>query len=105
MDSRLARGNLFEVAAPASGEQFDVLARFGATEIERISSSATSDGEWYEQAHDEWVVLLRGSARLEVEGQILELAAGDYLSLPACTRHRVIETSSGAVWLAAHVGR
>lgn len=92
MDSRLARGNLFEAAAPGSGEQFDVLARFGAAEVERILSSATPDGRWYQQAHDEWVVLLRGSARLEVEGQALELAAGDYLSLPAYTRHRVIET-------------
>jgi cupin 2 domain-containing protein len=105
MDSRLARGNLFEAAAPASGERFDVLARFGAAEIERILSSAVPDGGWYEQAHDEWVVLLRGNARLEVDGQILELGAGDYLSLPAYTRHRVIETSSGAVWLAVHVGR
>jgi cupin 2 domain-containing protein len=96
---------LFAVAQPASGEQFDVLARFGVAEIERIVSSATPDGGWYEPTHDEWVVLLRGSARLEVDGQILDLVGGDYLSLPAYTRHRVIETSAGAVWLAVHVGR
>lgn len=105
MDSRLLRGHLFAAAVPASGEQFDVLARFGAAEIERIVSSDAPDGGWYEQAHDEWVVLVRGTARLEVEGETIELGAGDYLSLPAKTRHRMIETSSGAVWLAVHVGR
>lgn len=105
MDSRFVRGRLFEAEVPASGERFDVLARFGAAEVERIVSSADPDGGWYEQAHDEWVVLLRGNARLEVEGEIIDLSAGDYLSLPAKTRHRVIGTSSGAVWLAVHVGR
>ena len=105
MDSRLARGHVFAADVPASGERFEVLARFGPAEIERIVSSDAPDGGWYEQAHDEWVVLVRGTARIEVEAETLELNAGDYLSLPAKTRHRVLETSSGAVWIAVHVGR
>jgi cupin 2 domain-containing protein len=105
MNSRIVRGNLFAAATPATGEQFDVLERFRSAEIERIVSSAEPESGVYEQPHDEWVALLRGTARLEVEGEMIELNAGDYLSLPAFTRHRVAETSAGAIWLAVHVGR
>jgi cupin 2 domain-containing protein len=105
MNPRIVRGNLFACAAPAKGEQFEVLERFGSAEVERIVSSGEPATGVYEQAHDEWVALLRGTARLEVEGEIIELGAGDYLSLPAFTRHRVAETSPGAIWLAVHVGR
>jgi hypothetical protein len=33
---------------------------------------------------------------------ITGVAAGDYILLPAHTRHRVLETSAGALWLALH---
>lgn len=104
MPPELRRGNLFSVNAPATGERFDTLIRFGSTAVERIVSSAEPASETYDQTQDEWVALLSGSARLEVEGEILELAAGDYLSLPAHVRHRVLTTSAGAIWLAVHVG-
>ena len=51
-------------------------------------------GFWYDQAQEEWVVLLRGSASLVfAEGDsvngTLDLVAGDCLTIPAHRKHRV----------------
>ncbi len=102
--SDVARGNLFDGAdPPASGEAFEALLRQGGALVERIVSSATPDTSPYVQDHDEWVVLLRGEATLEVEGELLELRPGDQVHLPARTRHIVRRTSDGALWLAVHL--
>jgi catechol 2,3-dioxygenase-like lactoylglutathione lyase family enzyme len=101
----IARGNLFTGDIPADGEHCEALARLRQTTIERIVSSARPLPELYDQARDEWVLLVRGTASLEVAGQPVELAAGDYLLLPAHTPHRVLATSDGALWLAVHVER
>jgi cupin 2 domain-containing protein len=98
--------NLFTDATPpesGEGERFTHLHKAPGVTIERIVSSLRPDGAEYDQAHDEWVVLLRGEAVLEVEGQARALVAGDYLLLPAHTKHRVQRTSDGALWLAVHL--
>lgn len=96
--------NLWDDAEPPrEGETFTELALLDGTKIERIVSSEVLGATDYDSDHDEWVVLLRGRARLEVAGQCFELRAGDYVLLPARTRHRVLETSRGALWLAVHV--
>ena len=100
---RRVSDNLFDGAAPATGEHFEVLAQFGGTTIERIVSSAEPATEPYLQSHDEWVTLVRGSAELEIAGQRYRLGPGDHVNLPANTPHRVLSTSPGAVWLAVHV--
>src|SRR5215831_11218003 len=65
----LAVRNLYATPpAPPSGELFERLAEMGTTVVERITSSAHPDGEVYVQEQDEWVVLLRGEATLEVDG-------------------------------------
>jgi glyoxylase I family protein len=99
----VTRGNLFDVATPAHGEQFEALAKLRGTTIERIVSSAVPGLDPYDQVQDEWVVLVRGHAQLEVRGQTLDLSAGDFLLIPAHTPHRVRSTSAGALWLAVHV--
>lgn len=99
----LQRGNLFAGDAPAKGERFEKLAALRNVTIERILSSASPDLALYDQRQDEWVVLLRGQATLEVAGETLELTAGDYVLLPAHMQHRVLATSAGALWLAVHV--
>jgi cupin 2 domain-containing protein len=92
-----------ELAAPAVGERTEVLAAAGGARVERIVSSARPDPGEYDQDHDEWVLLVEGRATLEVAGATVELASGDYLLLPARTRHRVLETSAGTTWLAVHL--
>lgn len=97
-------GNLFDDdAAPPEGERFDVLQRIGPVVIERIVSSASPEPDTYVQAQDEWVVLLRGSAVVEIAGEALSLAPGEHVFIPARTPHVGRETSVGALWLAVHV--
>jgi cupin 2 domain-containing protein len=74
--------------------------------LEHIVSNgaASPPGFWYDQDKPEWVALLRGHATLEFEDGRLRLEPGDSLLIPAHARHRVVDTSSDAVWLALHVG-
>ena len=99
----MTSGNLFTNAAPPpEGERFTILHQSVGLTIERIvSSRAPASGE-YDQPHDEWVLLLGGEAELEVAGERRSLVAGDYVHLPAHTKHRVLRTSEGALWLAVH---
>jgi len=108
-----AKGNLFEHLAgsrrPLEKEQLDTLCRSEGVRLERIVSwgHATPQGEWYDQEWSEWVVLLKGHAKLRFEDdpESLELHPGDYLLIPAHHRHRVEWTDPGepSVWLALHI--
>ena len=71
--------------------------------IEEIVSSALPDSCEYRQPYDEWVVVLEGSAKLDVDSDVVTLAGGEWVLIPAHTRHRVLETTAGTHWLAVHV--
>ena len=64
------------------------------------------EGEWFDQAESEWVLLLRGSARLRFSSpdRLLDLSAGDHLMIPPHQRHRLDRTDPdpGTLWLALH---
>ena len=98
--------NLFaNLPAPAKDEVFDDLLRADGVRIERIVSQGhTSPAEgWYDQDEHEWVIVLRGGARIAFDdGGEVALTAGDYLHIPAHRRHRVSWTdpSQPTVWLA-----
>lgn len=96
--------NLFvHAGTPASGERFDTLLTHKNLVIERIVSSSAIMPTGYVQPQDEWVVLLQGSATLEVAGVIHELQTGDTLFLPAGTPHTVKQVAAGSLWLAVHL--
>jgi cupin 2 domain-containing protein len=93
------------VSAGAS-EEFLTMFHNNALKIERIVSRSHSSpaGFWYDQAEDEWVMVVRGSAALEFQsGEIVEMKEGDYLVIPRGARHRVARTSEETIWLAVHV--
>jgi cupin 2 domain-containing protein len=97
-------GNLFaDAAAPPRGERFDTLLAHRNLVVERIVSSEAPEATEYRQSQDEWVVLLRGEATLEVAGETVELRAGDHLFLPSGTPHAVRRTTAGTLWLALHL--
>jgi len=100
----MTTGNLFaDRTPPAQGERFDVLLDHRNLVVERIVSSADITPRTYVQPQDEWVVLVRGDALLDVEGAPVELKAGDHVFLPAHVPHTVRRVSEGALWLAVHL--
>lgn len=77
-----------------------------ALELEKIVSygQATAAGQWYDQTHDEWVMLVKGTAVLRMDpGGFLTLNAGDFLTIAAHHKHRVEQCSADAIWLALHM--
>jgi cupin 2 domain-containing protein len=99
--------NLFDdVPRALPAERVDVLLETPAVRVERIVSlgHATPPGQWYDQARDEWVVVLRGRARVRIEGEAEDraLGVGDHLLLRAHVRHRVdwTDPAGPTVWLA-----
>ena len=105
----LVPDNLFAAVTAASAEErlTELLSRPGLR-IEKIVSTgqASPVGFWYDQPQAEWVVVLRGQARLrfEDEAQARVLAPGDYVDIAPHRRHRVdwTATDEPTVWLAVH---
>ena len=91
-----------------TGEAFTVLLEQPGVKIERIVSRGhvTPPDQIYDQARDEWVMLVAGAARLWLEdrGEI-DLTPGDTLFIPAHLRHRVTWTQEepATIWLAVHL--
>jgi cupin 2 domain-containing protein len=89
-------------------ELFEAILDHPGFRLERIVSRghATPADQWYDQAQDEWVLLLKGRAGLRLENRADEvvLKRGDYLLLPAHCRHRVewTDPDQDTVWLALH---
>ncbi len=103
-------GNIFAPLPDArEREVFTPLLERGGVRIERIVShgQATPPDAPFVQDADEWVVLLRGSAALRIEGQNeVPLAPGDHILIPGGARHWVRRTDPDAptLWLAVHFG-
>ncbi|MBY8160418.1 cupin domain-containing protein [Vibrio fluvialis] len=98
--------NLFEtIPAELPNEQFTDLLRNRHVRIERILSKGHTSPEsgWYDQDEHEWVLVLQGCGTVEFDnGESTTLNVGDYLNIPAHTRHKVCYTSPDQVtlWLA-----
>jgi cupin 2 domain-containing protein len=104
-------GNLFsDLPNQLPEELVTVLAENKHIRIERIVSTGhvSPEGFWYDQDEHEWVVVLRGAARLRVDGDgdSLEMKPGDFINIPARKRHRVewTDPDEPTVWLAIHYG-
>ena len=102
--------NIFsEIPEQLPEEIVECLLKKGNLVIERIISNGhvTSTGQWYDQTEDEWVILLQGQATLlfEKNQRLVKLLPGDYLLIPAHTKHRVEWTlpDFNTIWLAVHL--
>lgn len=105
--------NLFsQLPQNLSSEVFGTLAEGSNVRIERIVSNGhcTADGQWYDQDDHEWVILLQGSATIRfassntTNSPLTCLSPGDYVNIPAHTKHRVESTDCDGItiWLAIH---
>jgi cupin 2 domain-containing protein len=96
--------NLFQnTAPPVTGERFETLLKHKNLVIERICSSADIPLTPYVQTQDEWVLLIQGTAEIEIAGKLESFKSGDYVFLPANTPHCLKSVSEGALWLAVHL--
>lgn len=102
-------GNVFEGMQNRGfeAEYFETLSSAGNVRVERIVSrgQVTEDGAYYDQDWTEYVFVLGGTARLEIDGRVHLLRSGDWRCLRPHVRHRVVYTSRepACVWLAIHV--
>lgn len=101
--------NIYSPIATEKGrEALEILLQTDSFRVERILSEghATPAGESYDQPEDEWVILLRGSAGLTMEGEPAEIVLnpGDHILIPAHQKHRVEWTSptEKTYWIAVH---
>ncbi|NPA95426.1 MAG: cupin domain-containing protein [Thermodesulfobacteria bacterium] len=112
--AKVEKGNIFSNIPDTFPEEiFETLLQGKSFRLERILSKGHRSPQdfWYDQAQDEWVIVLRGRATLRfAKGQDtrdsydLELGPGDYVLIPSHLKHRVERTteSEETVWLAIH---
>ena len=107
--TNIASGNFFsQMPYVDNDEVFDTILSSNRCEIERIISKGhkSPSDYWYDQERDEWVMLLKGAAKLEFksDNKIIEMMPGDYLLTPAHCKHRVEWTDPDVetIWLAVH---
>jgi len=89
-------------------EVFETLFDNQHVRIERITSvdMQSDDCDWYDQDHDEWVMVLQGEGGLKFEdGSRVVMKPGDYLFIPAHHKHLLTHTSDNppCIWLAIHI--
>lgn len=100
--------NIFDaIPEDLSAEVFEKIIDNGSIRIERIISKGhnSPDDGWYDQNHNEWVVVLKGKAILTFENNsTVTLKQGDYLNITAHQKHKVTWTAPDVetVWLAVH---
>jgi len=99
--------NIFTGASvPAGLEECLILFESANVRVERIVSNAHCSPAdfWYDQAEDEWVMVLRGQATLQFAGgESVAMRGGDHVTIASHVRHRVSETDAETIWLAVHV--
>lgn len=101
--------NLFaDLPGHLPDELFTTLLEAAEVHIERIVSHghASPEGFWYDQDQHEWVMVLKGAARLRFQDGQIELKPGDFVNIPARKKHRVEWTTphEPTIWLAVHYG-
>ena len=99
--------NLLSAAIPPVGEEVEHTLHQGRDwRLVLIASNQARcpEDSWMDQSEQEWVMVLRGSARLKLADpdRVVDLSAGDHLFLPAHCRHRVDRTDPdpGTLWVA-----
>ena len=106
-DTRVRDDNLLQEALPSKGYETERILlegdRWWLTLI-NSNEASTPSGEWMSQETFEWVLLLRGSARISCDNPSEEIdpSLGDHWFCPPHRRHRVERTdpSPGTLWLA-----
>lgn len=85
-------------------EIFETIISKQNIKIERIISKGhkSEPDFWYDQDQSEWILILKGEARLQFEDKFLHLIPGDYLNIAPHQKHRIDWTTpeEETIWLA-----
>ena len=97
--------NLLEIEnlPELNSEIFKTLLKHKNIEIKKIISNTLKTPQKFIQKEDEFVGLLKGCAKIEINGEIKKLKTGDFLFIPANTPHTLLKTKKTAIWLAIHI--
>jgi len=105
----MAIQNIFSnIPSHLPDELVETLVTSDHVRIERIVSHghASLDGFWYDQDQPEFVILLKGAARLRFEDNDdpVAMSPGDFIDIPAHRKHRIEWTTPDepTVWLAVY---
>ena len=98
---------LKNIPATLPEELFETLVQTENIHIERIVSKGHTSPEkgWYDQDRNEFVLVLKGAARLEFEdGRVVSMVVGDCLEILAHQKHKVVwtEPEGETVWVGVH---
>ena len=102
----MSKGNLFNyMPVNLTEESFSQLMLSPSVRIERIVSKGHCSPEvgWYDQDENEWVMVVEGAGTLLFsDGEEVTLVKGDYINIPANTKHKVTWTDpyNETIWLA-----
>jgi len=100
--------NIFDtIPENIESEIFESLVENEHVQIERIISKGHTSPEtgWYDQGHNEWVIILQGEAVLAfADGSKRNMKTGDYINIAAHQKHKVEWTNPDieTIWLAIH---
>ncbi len=97
--------NIFnDIPKQLTEELIDILVNSNGVRIEKIVSRGhkSKPNFWYDQPENEWVIILKGSAKLrfKLNSKIIHLMEGDFVNITAHEKHRVEWTSEEVIWLA-----
>ncbi|SFV67022.1 Uncharacterized conserved protein [hydrothermal vent metagenome] len=97
--------NIFDYELPAlDSELFKTLLKEKNVEIKRVVSNTLKTPQRFVDTRDEWVVVLKGCAKLEINGIVHKLKSGDSLFIAANTEHTLLKTKKVVVWLSVYIG-
>ena len=96
--------NIYDYTLPdIDSENFTTLLSDKNVEIKSIISNTLSSTQTFKQDCDEWVVVLQGCAKIEMDGIIHKLKKGDTLFIEANKEHTLLKTKKVVVWLAVYI--
>ena len=96
--------NIYNYTLPdLDSEKFSTIFQHKNVKIKTIVSNTLSTPQIFTQTEDEWVIVLQGCAKIEIDGKIHKLKKGNHLFIPANKQHTLLKTKKVAVWLAVYI--
>ena len=104
----MKKQNIFKnIPVKLDEESFEDILNTDTFNIQRIISKGHTSPKtgWYDQDDNEWVIVLKGGAVLSYgNGDEVHLESGDYINIPAHTKHKVSwsDPNIETIWIAVH---